>query len=329
MDRPIHRHPRTIALAAVGIGLGSLLGWLALRGTDWLAVGTTLQRFPPLLGLAGLALVLAAASVRAARWQLLFIDQRVSVRRLFLIEMAAIGLNNISPVRVLSEPTQVGLLSMRDRLDPGTLLATMTAARAMDLLVTVLIVGVAMLYMPALLPFAPLVVLAAATSAAAMGFLFVTGLGGPVLPIIRRLPFAHRFGEAARALRARPARVCGSLALTALYCILFGLTGWLVGVGLGIPIAPQLAIFVVLAAEFFATSVPGPPTALGTFEFAVVFLLGLLAVPREIAVPFGILVHALIFLPPTVFTVFILPREGIRSAEHLLELLQGNKAPQV
>ena len=59
---------------------------------------------------------LAATALRAYRWQVLFIGDKVPFLRLVLVQNIGIGLNSVSPVRIVSEATQFLLLTVRYRV---------------------------------------------------------------------------------------------------------------------------------------------------------------------------------------------------------------------
>ena len=122
-----------IGVGSLGAGLGLLLGWLASRGVDWDQVGGALKDFPPGLVVLALAVVLLSMYLRAVRWWLMWTTARVSPLRLFWIENATLGVNNISPIRAMDEVLTFGILTVRDRLPGGTVIATMMMSRIQDL----------------------------------------------------------------------------------------------------------------------------------------------------------------------------------------------------
>jgi uncharacterized membrane protein YbhN (UPF0104 family) len=72
---------------------------------------------------------------------------------------------------------------------------------------------------------------------------------------------------------------------------------------------------------FFATAVPAAPSAIGTFEFAVIYVLDFFGVERESGFGFAVITHAVFFLPPTVIAAIFLPREGIVSVGRIRGLV--------
>ena len=105
-----------------------------------------------------------------------------------------------------------------------------------------------------------------------------------------------------------------SLALTGFDWILVALDGWVISLGIVHPPPVYIRAAVVLGAFFCANSLPGLPAALGTFEFAVVFILGLLGVAKETAVTIGLLVHFVLFFPPMFFAMLARWMQDAKSA---------------
>jgi len=81
-------------------------------------------------------------------------------------------------------------------------------------------------------------------------------------------------------------------------------------------------VLLILATIFVATSIPALPGAIGTFEAAMVYIMGLFNVERDLAFPYALVMHALLFLPPTILAAVLLPREGIGSLRELLTRAQ-------
>ena len=308
-------------ILVLGALLGVLLGWVALRGTDWSQVGEAMGDFPlPLLAVA-LALFMVSGYLRAVRWRLLWTTERVTVLRLFWIENAALGLNNISPIRAMDEPLEFGILAVRDRLPGGTIVATMMLSRIQDLAFTLLFVIVAVATLPTLLRFTPVI---AVISLFFVGWLFLLLNAGWIVrrfPPLRRFPGLMSFDAAVRALRARKRRLAVAFGLTCAYWLVLGPLGWTIADGVGIDLSFHKIMVTVLGAIFFATTLPGLPGAVGTFEFAVVSLLDLWGIPKEPAIAFAIILHAVLYLPPTLFTIVVLPWEGLGSISALRQMV--------
>ena len=92
---------------------------------------------------------------------------------------------------------------------------------------------------------------------------------------------------------------------------MLGPCAWVLAQGMGIELSIFQATIVALGAIFFATALPGLPGAVGTFELAVVEILALWDVPRELGIGFGLILHLVLLGPTTIFAIVVLPREGI------------------
>jgi uncharacterized protein (TIRG00374 family) len=132
----------------MGIIIGLVFCWLAFRQVEWNSVGNVLSAVT--WGGIVIALLFKIGSdvTRAVRWRCLWTQHTVSVSRLYVVETAAVGLNNVSPVHVLDEPLLLALLTIRDRLPAGTVLATMVMTRVQDLAFTVMFAALSVLLVP-------------------------------------------------------------------------------------------------------------------------------------------------------------------------------------
>ena len=135
---------------------------------------------------------------------------------------------------------------------------------------------------------------------------------------MQRLPVSAAFADARRTMATnRQTAVVGSMAITLLSWTLTGLSGWATLEALGGGLDFLVVIVVVQASLLFALSLPGLPTAAGTFHFVAVILLSLWDVEGEVAISYALIQHAIVFLPPTVVAAFVLPREGLASLRAL------------
>lgn len=302
-----------VGLGLVGAGIGLGLGWVAIRGADWGEVVNAMRQFPAPLLLLALALYLLSGYLRAVRWRLLWTDEKVSAFRLFLVENAALGLNNISPVRAVDEAVQFGILTFRDKLPGGSVIATMMMCRIQDLAFTLVFIIIVVAITPQLLRFTPAVVFTSVFFGIWLLILLNLGKIVPRFPALRRIPGVTTFEATVNALWGRKRRMAVTFAVTAAYWLLLGPVGWLIARGLGLELSFMQIMVTVFGAIFFSTALPGLPGAIGTFEFAVVSLLELWGIPQDASITFAILLHALLFIPPTIVAVIVLPMEGLRS----------------
>ncbi|MDP2950454.1 MAG: lysylphosphatidylglycerol synthase transmembrane domain-containing protein [Chloroflexota bacterium] len=316
-------------MTLLGVGLGTLFGWLAIRGIDWAEVRRSLADFSPLLLAGAISALLASSYLRALRWRLLWTDVRVSALRLFWIENAALGLNNITPIRAMDEPLEFGILTLKDRLPGGTVIATMMMCRVQDLAFTILFILIALISLPPVRQFSLAIV---PTALFFVGWLAVLlNLGRLVrrFPRLRRIPGVLSFEQAVNALWARKRRMAMVFLATVSYWLMLAPVGVLVAHGLAIDMPFHQIMVTVLGAIFFSTAVPGLPGAVGTFEFAMMSLMGLWGIDKQTALTFAIIVHTVLFLTPTAFTFVVLPWEGVTSIGRLNSLVERWRQAQL
>lgn len=301
------------AIALAGIALGAALGWSAIQGADWKAVRESIGGIAAWVLPVAFALNFASIWLRAMRWRYTWVSHDVPTLRLLLVENAALGINNVSPLRVWDEFASLAMLVIRDKLPPGAVVATLIMTRAQDLGFTLSFVGAGILMAPELREFGPPI--AGVSSASFLALIISLNLRRVVewVPVLKRIPGITTFGEAVTALWSRKRRLSLTFGLTTAYWLLLGPLAFVIGRGLGIELSLFQFTLVALGSIFFATATPGLPGAVGTFEFATVRLLSVWDIPQDAAISFAVLLHVVLFLPPVLIAMFVLPREGMLS----------------
>ena len=296
----------TRVFIAVGLSVG--LGWITVRGVDWgLAIDNLSDASLPLLTVA-LFIFMAAALLRAIRWRLLFLDERPSVARLFIVQHEGLGLGNIMPVRIASELTQLWILTTRDGVKPSTAVAAIGMERVVDLISSSSILALALILIPGMRPLAPYVWVTIFLAVAVIIGIKVFEWGGGVLQ--SRIPFIGSLANSLISLTSDRILLTKSLVLSLGYWVLVGTSAWVVAIAVDLPVSPVMATLVIIGTIFFATTVPAAPSAIGSFHFAVVHILGLIDIDKSDAFPFAVIIHLLFFIPPTILAAIFLPREG-------------------
>ncbi len=306
-----------IGYFVVATSLGGLLGWLVIREAHWDEFQhALLSANVTLIALAWL-LVIVAAYLRGIRWKLLLIDQKTSATRLFMVEQTGAALDTLSPVRVLDEVVQVGILALRDKVKLGAILATIALQRTFEFATTVATLAAGVLFLPQLRSFALWIALGLVIGLISIIALFFVG---PLLSRFRplsKVPIVSQFGSAIVLLRSNRIRAFAAFILSVAQTGLIGLVGWLIMLATGLQLSLPAVIVITLSITFFSSTVPGLPMSIGTFEFAAVTILALWGIGREDAIAFSLLLHAVLFLPPILFAVIFLPREGLLSIREL------------
>ena len=299
----------------LGIGISLALGWLSIKGMDWGLVADQFHTFPLGWVFLSLALVILGSVLRAYRWQALFVEQRPSFARLFLVQNAGIGLNNLAPVRVVSEGVQYGLLTMRYGVRGGAALATLGVERLLDMVVTASILMAGLTLLPSKGDFLLYVV-------GAFVFALVSVLAIPLLMWLVRRSVLNRIsllvsasGFLADMARAKLNLACAFF-LTLGHWLVLGFGAWALAHGMGLEISPFEATLAILGTLYFATAVPALPAAVGTFEFAVVYVLKVFEIPQEAAISYAVVIHAVLFLPPIVIAIVAFAIMGVGRRRH-------------
>ena len=321
---------KLLSPARIGIGLLASvgLGWLAAHGLDWAQVGDSLARVSPSLVILSLAIFMLGSYLRAYRWRILFVNDRISTSRLFVIQNVGIGLNNVLPIRVASEAAQLAILTLRDRINPSTALATLGMERIIDLVASTFILAVAFFFVPEMQNFTLYVWGALGFALVCVALVRLLSWGSHRFGAIDRFPFLASLASAVRELEQHKGRLAMSLALSTVYWLLVGVTAWLLARSISLSITPMTATLVIMGTIFFATVVPAAPSAIGAFEFAVVYVLEFFGVSREAGFGFAVVTHAVFFLPPTIMAAIFLPREGMTSVGRVRELISARRATQ-
>ena len=296
----------------VGLALSGLLGWLAIRGLEWGVVVENLAAVSPARLALALGVFMAAGWLRAVRWKLLFTHEEITIRRLFIVQHEGLGLSNVLPFRVASEVTQLAVLTLRDGIKGATALATLGVERVIDAVATTGILAVVFLLVSEMKNFSIFVWGALGFTVAAV-LLVRLFAWSESLGFVSRFRFLAAFSHAVRDLERERKRLLLSLSVSIVYWLLVGATAWLVATAVALPISPVVATVVIMGTIFFATAIPAAPSAVGTFEFAVVYVLGFFGFEDNDAFVFAVVCHAVFFLPATIIAAIFLPREGVLS----------------
>ena len=297
---------------AIGAALSVLLGWLLIRGLDWGELADNLQAFPLHLFVLALAAFILGILFRAWRWHVLIVRERIGFFRLFLIQNAGIGLNNLSPIRVVSEPVQLALISRRGGVSAATGLATLATEHLMDVFATASLLGVSVILLPQLRGFSIQLGAAVILATVSLGVFLLIARGMDSIPGVNRVAFLSRTISAVRDLGSSPLRLLLSFAATLAHWGLLGLSGWIIAQGLQIDVEVAAVVVLFMGSVFFVSAVPSLPGGAITFEAAVVYTLGLFGVSGEPALLFAVMMHIIMFVPSTLIAGFVLPREGIK-----------------
>ena len=319
------KSPNTVRLLLIGYvvlatALGGLLGWLVIKNAHWDELRNALFSADVTLIAAAWVLVTLAAYLRGVRWKLLLYNENTGATRLFLIEQTGAALDTLSPVRVLDEVVQVGILALRDKVKLGAILATIALQRTFEFATTVVVLGAGALLLPQLREFLPWIGIGLVLGLLGLIALFSAGPLLSRIKILSNIRIVSQFASAILLLRRHKRRALAAFILSVMQTALIGTVGWLVVLATGLEVDLPAMLVITMAITFFSSTVPGLPMSIGTFEFAAVSILALWGIGREDAIAFSLMLHAVLFLPPILFAVIFLPREGLLSIRELRAL---------
>ena len=288
----------------LGLTVGGAIGVVMVRDVEWSSLSGAFRDFPIGYGLLSLAVFSAATALRAYRWQVLFIGDKVPLHRLLLVQNAGIGLNSISPIRIVSEATQFFLLTFRYRVRSEEVAATLGMQRVLDFVIGAILLGVGLMVLPSLKGFAPYVMGAAVLAV-------VSVLAVPVViwfgsrPGLTHLQLLASTSSSLKGLIRARVRLTWSFLLTLGYWILLGLSAWFLAYGMKIDISLLVATLLVIGTLTFVALVPSLPASVGTFEFAVFYLLTSIGVGDGEALGFALVIHVILFMPPILIAIMV------------------------
>ena len=195
------------------------------RDIEWRTVTTQLNHLSLVYTLISLSLFSLAMALRVFRWQVLFLGEKLPFHRLLLIQNAGIGLNSLSPVRIFGEAAQFLLLTIRYRVKREVAVATLGLQRVLDFVIGGLLLGVGLVFVPALQAFTIYILgsIAIAVLSLLAVLLVICSKG---IPGLNRVPLLVSTAGSLRHLMGARSKLASSLGLTLGYWLLLGLSAW-------------------------------------------------------------------------------------------------------
>jgi uncharacterized membrane protein YbhN (UPF0104 family) len=137
--------------------------------------------------------------------------------------------------------------------------------------------------------------------------LFATKVGR--FPLLNRVRILQSSLRAVAFLRDRKLIFWLSIFLTVLAWMLLGTAAWLVAQAIGIQLPFWMMSILLVGMTLFSGAIPAAPSAIGTYEFVTVYILGLFSVNKADALCFALLVHALVMIPPNLIGITTISKE--------------------
>ncbi len=303
--------------AGAGVVIGAAVAWWALQSVEWGEVAQSLAKmdWTPVI-LAGGAILLASL-LEAIRWKLFLPAADVSAKRLFFVKFVGKGLNNISPVRIVSEVAQTTILRYGDGVSLDKIVSSLLLVRLADVLVTVSLVGGGLIVLPQLSGLRPIVLPLWGLSVASVAILLLMAKRLPTIPGISRFPLFKPLLVALGVAGSRRKVLFAGLLLTVMSWMSIGTAAWLVGNAAGVDLPFWLMAIVIVAVSFVSSALPAPPGSIGVYEFTAISTLGLFAVDPAQALTFALVIHALLVIPSLLIAAGVLAVER-RTLQHVV-----------
>lgn len=304
---------------AAGIVISAISIYLAIHNVAVADVFSLLTRADPVYVGGALLGVAIGAVAKAARWRTMLgaAGARFAGRRVLAALLAGQVLNVLLPVRA----GDVGRAYLLDDTEThrGFVFGTIVVEKIIDLVAYVLLFVPAFLLLPSLPNWisGPALTLATITVGlvASISFLmqFRNRVSHYILHAIHRLPgtWPDRLERLVRAgfesievLQSRQVQL-EVIAWTAMIWVISILINYFVLLALDItlPFTVPLLILLVLQAGITIPAVPG---RIGIFEYLCVLTLALFGIDRTVALGYGILLHAIVFLPHLLSGLFVI-----------------------
>jgi len=301
----------TMLWVVAGIILGLVLGWLVLRGVNWSSMVNAFGRVSWDTLVPAVSAVIASLFLQAVRWKLMLPRESVSTTRLFFVRNAGLSLNNLSFAQgggVLGDASELAMLTKSDKIDGSKVVASLFMSRALDFVITSIFILVGFFIVPQLGVFKPVIIPVLVVMALIIIFvLFARRVGR--FPLLNRVRVLKSSLRAFAFLRDRKLIFWLSILLTVLAWMLLGTAAWLVAQAIGIQLPFWMMSIVLVGMTLFSGAIPAAPSAIGTYEFVTVYILGLFAVNKSDALCFALLVHALVMIPPNIMGIPTVSKE--------------------
>lgn len=312
----------------LGTGLSLLFLWLAFRDVPLAEALAAFARADYRFVALGLTLVLISPLVRAARWKLLYHPEHDDLCLLRLAEVLLIGqmLNIVVPTR-LGELARIYFIGKLEGHSRARTLGTIAVEKWLDVLMLLLL----MLLVPLFVTL-PSWFRDARISLASFALAFFAAaliISYNQARLIRLVESAARFLPERWQEWVQEAMNRALDSLNVLHSLGVGLRlqGWsllvlLMSVTVNYIIFHALDMSLPFAAAFFllavlevGVAVPSAPGKLGVFHYLCTLALGFFGVGKSDAIAYAVLLHTVVFVPPSLLGAFFLWWESVQGHE--------------
>lgn len=315
----------------LGLGVGFLCLYLALRGVDWLEVQKTILKAAPLYICLAFGVTVVNIALKILRWQVQLNPDRQKIRLPGIAAsfLSAQMLNAVVPIR-LGEVQRVYVIGGSGSTH-GFVLGTIVAEKSLDMLAYAVLIGILLLWIPLPKWLGGSVSALIGITLIQVALLFILVLKRDYfLGLLEKLSqhFSARIREillknthsgfASFDVFRQPLPALKLSLFTALIWSAAVLANYLVLMALDIRV-PLAASLLVLVAVQAGISFPSLPGKIGVFELTCILALEFFGVSRAIALSYGILLHAVVLIPilvPGLISFLYLQIEGPPPVPH-------------
>lgn len=288
---------------------GGICLYLALRGVNFTEVFQILAQADPVNIWLAFGITLVNIVLKIWRWKVLLspIQPKVETGKLSASFLSAQLLNSIFPVRV-GEISRVVVIGAKNR-QHGFVMGTIFGEKFLDMLAFSMIIAALVFWIPLPPWFSQSTGIFLGLTLFVFIALFLLVLfRATLVSWLERI--SNRLSERARTrvlqnvrsalssleILQQPLGILWLTSLTVLIWITAILTNQAVFWALGLSV-PAMGSLLVLAAAQMGHSLPALPGKIGIFEYACVLALQLLSFSQAVGLSYGILLHAVIYLP--------------------------------
>lgn len=301
--------------ALVGLFISTVLTIFAIQNIAWAEISEGLKNLPiSVLLLASIPMVFNII-LRAVRWYLLIPNEQMKFTQVLLVQNTGIGVNNISPIRMVSEPIQLALITRRYNVSFAKAFTGLIGGNFLDVLASGSLMILGVLLIPPLRNQAISIPVFGALILFCVSTLVFIGIaqGLHKLPFLDRFQYFHQVIGAAKALRENPRNLALSFTATLCHWVALGLAGWILAIAFNINISLIAMTVILVAATFFTSAVPSAPSGAGTYHFATVTMFVTMGVDPSIAFSFAIVIHLMSVLPSIAIALIMAWKLGVRT----------------
>lgn len=320
------RARRSLRLAAVAAGLSVsiVFAYVAARDVDFSRFWDALEDSQYAWLVPALAVLALGVGLRAVRWRLLFSrETRPPLGATARALLVGTFFNNVLPARA-GEAIRVVALHRDAGTSRAEALATAVTERMYDVIALLVLLFVALPWLPEVrwLQRAAVLAIVVAVGLVATVFVLARWQERPLRLLLRpltRVPgFAPEQAERAAgnmlvglaALRRAEVAV-PALALSFGAILVIAFSFWLVMLAFDLGLGFGAALLVMVATNL-AMLIPSSPAALGVFEAATVVALGAYGVDDSRALSYAVVLHGLNFLPFVLVGLVLVQGYGIQ-----------------